>query len=232
MEHVNDLNAFLENIENVNDGPKQKLQKPVLIAHSFGGLAVMKYLESSYTNNAPRDLISGTALFCSVPPSGNGKMTLRFLRESLRNSWKITAGLAMKKCITDSDLCRDLFFSTKDDPTGGISDEDINRFQSYFARDTVAIINLDDLAKQLPSAACDSNGQAPFVTQSNFVPALVVGAQDDFIVDKVGVEETATFFGLQSPTFIDSAHDVMLGSKWRNGAEVLIKWLSDEVMIQ
>lgn len=51
------------------------------------------------------------ALLCSVPPSGNGKMTMRFLFRSLKDSWKITAGLAMKKVIQDDELCRELFFN-------------------------------------------------------------------------------------------------------------------------
>ena len=61
------------------------------------------------------------------------------------HSWKITAGFAMKKAITNAELCRELFFSTMDedgDKSNGLSDEDIERFQSYFKRDSAATIDL------------------------------------------------------------------------------------------
>ena len=164
-------------------------------------------------------------MFCSVPPSGNGKMTLRYLTRSLRDSWKITAGFAMKKCIDDPGLCRLLFFATKEDPTGGISDEDISRYQFYFDRDTAATIDLGDLAKRLPSASSRKNGKAPFITTSSQLSSLVVGATDDFIVDKEGVEEMSRYFGV-GPVIVDSPHDVMLGPKWRNGAETLLQWIN------
>ena len=160
---------------------------------------------------------------CSVPPSGNGKMTLRFLKRSLVDSWKITTGLAMKKCITDEKLCRELFFDEDDD---GISNEDLKRFQGYFMRDTIATIDLANLAKQLPINHVNGNGKAVFLP--NQLPSLVIGAKDDFIVDDVGVQETAKFYGVE-PVFVDSPHDIMLGSKWFNGANALKRWLEDEV---
>jgi len=41
----------------------------------------------------------------------NGKMTMRFLTRSLTKSWKISAGFAFKKAITDASLRREPFFS-------------------------------------------------------------------------------------------------------------------------
>jgi len=245
MDHVDDLQSFIEYVINKEEG-----LAPVLISHSFGGLAVMKYLEkhlydgkrgkavaSDVDNDfMPRFLsenvsqpLSGVCLLCSVPPSGNGKMTLRFLRRSFKDSWKITAGLAIRKCITDKSLCRDLFFGgpvISNDTVvenWGISEEDLERYQGNFKRDTVATINLRDLAKQLPSLNVDKQyGQALFVDK--LPPALVVGATDDFIVDNAGVIETAKYFGVE-PVMIDSPHDVMLGKKFENAAIEIKKWL-------
>lgn len=252
MDHVSDIAAFLDYVVENEEGARP----PVLLAHSFGGLAIMKYLEkylyikpksprysipgflsgsidainnnTQYKEGLPHQL-SGVCLMCSVPPSGNGKMTLRFLKQSFKDSWKITKGLAMKKCISDEALCRVLFFGGKivkeDDKIvqdWGISDEDIKRYQGYFERDTVATINLRDLSKILPSANVDRDGRAHF---SDLIPpALVLGAEDDFIVDKTGVIETAKYFGVE-PTMIDSPHDVMLGSKWENSASSIAQWL-------
>ena len=54
---------------------------------------------------------------------------------------------------------------------------------------------------------------------------LVIGAENDFIVDLEGVKETARFLGV-SPVFIpDLYHDVMLGPKWIKSAEIIAQWV-------
>ena len=226
MEHVADLEALLDQLESVVG--LSSAQKPVLIAHSFGSLAIMKGLEAH--QERARNL-RGIAILCGVPPSGNGRLTMRTLQRSLVDSWKITAGFAMKRCTKKPDLCRDLFFGgpVYERPDGtledhGISDQDVERYQSYFARDSAATIDLLDLAKILPSAQA-VDGVAPFA--KDLPPCLVLGATRDFIVDEPGNEETARYFGLDNPVMVDSPHDVMLGSNWRYAADALAKWLRD-----
>lgn len=224
--HVDDLSSFIDYVME-----KERYQAPIIISHSFGGLTVMKYLERNLMNEEGHLMdknevcipLSGVVLMCSVPPSGNKDMTFRFLKRSLVDAWKITLGLAMKKCITNEKLCRELFFDpSEDDGNDSISDDDIRRIQGYFERDTVATIDLMDLAKQLPSKNVNENGIAIF--SDEIPPALVIGASDDFIVDLEGVQETAKYFGV-NPTIVSSPHDVMLGGRWKNGADAIEKWL-------
>jgi alpha-beta hydrolase superfamily lysophospholipase len=242
-QHVQDITDFINYVQesesqlnaNVDSDPK-----PVLIAHSFGGLAIMKYLESHLLPSQDSDdvssvnlPISGVVSMCSVPPSGNGKMTMRFLKRSLKDSWKITAGLAMKKCINDEKLCRELFFDEGcDEDVEGISSDDLKRIQGYFERDTVATIDLMDLAKQLPSIYTDENGKATFlendIVSPNFVPALVIGARDDFIVDEEGVVEVAKYYGVEE-FMVESSHDVMLDKRWKNAANKILSFLDGEI---
>uniref|UniRef100_A0A7S2P3W0 Serine aminopeptidase S33 domain-containing protein n=1 Tax=Leptocylindrus danicus TaxID=163516 RepID=A0A7S2P3W0_9STRA len=158
-------------------------------------------------------------------------MTMRFLLRSLKDSWKITAGLAMKKVIRDDILCRELFFDSGpgDDAASrynGVTDEDIKRYQANFERDSMAMIDLGDLAGKLPSKST-VNGIAEFIIDKDFdKPCLVVGAADDFIVDNEGVIESARYFAVQDEVVtVDSAHDVMLGGKWKNCAKELETWL-------
>ena len=177
-----------------------------------------QYFEEKDTENDNINL-KGVALLCSVPPSGNQAMTMRFLRRSFRQSWIITVGFVLKKAITDKTIARDLFFGGVENDTP--SDEDIERYQSYFKRDTVATIDLSDLAKKLPSAkAC--SGRAPFVDR--LPPTLVVAARDDFLVDEEGSIETSRYLGLDGPAVVDSPHDIMLGDKWKNGANAILEW--------
>lgn len=228
MQHVADLQAFLDELDEgtILGNGLGATSKPVLIAHSFGSLAIMKYLETHPVKNQ----LAGLAILCGVPPSGNGRLTMRTLRRSLVDSWKITAGFAMKRCTKKPDLCRDLFFGgpvvTDDNGTvvndHGISDEDVVRYQSYFALDSTATIDLLDLAKILPSAQA-VDGVAPFV--DDLPSCLVVGGTRDFIVDEMGNEETAQYFGCDKPVMVDAPHDVMLGSDWQRTADVLAEWL-------
>ncbi|GAX19415.1 hypothetical protein FisN_4Lh395 [Fistulifera solaris] len=228
MEHVADLSSFLEHVL-----PRLGYAdvKPIVVCHSFGGLAVMKYLEQN-----PASKFSGIVMMCSVPPSGNGKMTMRYLKRSLMDSWKITAGFAMKRVLKNDVLCRELFFGgkikTREDGSiedYGITDDDIHRYQAYFARDSNATIDLFDLAKQLPSSSTISDGRASFVAQ--LPPRLVMGATDDMVVDREGVEETAKYFGLDDYKMVDSPHDVMLGAKWQNAAVALYEWINEKVKL-
>jgi pimeloyl-ACP methyl ester carboxylesterase len=220
-EHAQDLESFLSQLPDIVGTD----EKPIIISHSFGGLVVMKYLE-----RAPKNALKlgGIIIMCSVPPSGNGKMTMRFIKRSLVDSWKITTGFAMKRCIQNDLLCRELFFGgskkTSEDGTVedyGVSDEDIQRYQGYFKRDTEAVIDIRDLLNNLPSANA-VDGKAPNL--ESFPRCLVVGAKRDFIVDHEGVEETARYFGVSEPTFVESPHDVMLGRDWKNAASVIHSW--------
>lgn len=252
-EHAADIQAFLGQVDSLIEAKKAEASfwqqmmdaisstsskaetKPVLISHSFGGAAVMKYMEKY-----PSELrnLSGVVTLCSVPPSGNGPMTIRFLRRSLVQSWKITAGFALKRCVENAELCRDLFFGgpketaqdvqsdgsieTKVVNDYGVSDDDIARFQTYFKRDTEATIDVSDFVKKVPSKLWDKDCRAPFVGQ--LPPCLVVGATRDFLVDREGVDETAKYFGVET-TMVESPHDVMIGECWQNGADTIYEWL-------
>ena len=66
QEHLEDLSTLLTIIRQQNlDKPK-----PIIISHSFGGIIAQKLLEDS----SIRDMVSGVALLCSVPPSGMGSI--------------------------------------------------------------------------------------------------------------------------------------------------------------
>lgn len=232
--HVADFDAFLKGLSSkssnnlgleLGDDPQV-----ILIGHSFGGLTIMKWLEKYYLSSDRSDVnLAGVGLLCSVPPSGNGPMTLRYLLRSFKDSYKITVGFAMKKAIVDKTLCRELFFGG-DEVESGISDEQLENYQRYFKRDTVATIDLKDLAGKLPSRLVNrKSGEAPFVDalRSLALEPYVLGANRDFIVDKEGVIETGQYMGLggQDVKMIDSPHDVMLGAKWKNGAEAILRWI-------
>lgn len=236
LDHCQDLRGFLNAMPSIL-GKEYGARLPILVTHSMGGINTMKFLQEEYSQNntKPSELFAAIVSFCSVPPSGNGKSTMRVLRRSLRDAYRITVGFVMKKVTTDASICRDCFFGGEpivlDDSTiddFGVSDADVKRYQGYFERDSRATLDVSDLSRRLPSKDVDKEGRAPFV--SDLPPCLVVGAKDDFIVDKIANVETATYYGLEGPVYVDSPHDVMLGRKWKNGAETLHHWIQQKVL--
>mmetsp|Transcript_1606 Transcript_1606/g.3466 ORF Transcript_1606/g.3466 Transcript_1606/m.3466 type:complete len:366 (+) Transcript_1606:74-1171(+) len=234
-DHCADLQALLDSLPSIlgsNGNSNDDRLRPIVVSHSMGGVVVMKFLDEMAGRKKPNELFSGIVSMCSVPPSGNSKTTMRYLRRSLLDTYKITVGFVLKKVITDDTICRDCFFGgtkqvledgTMDDL--GVSDHDLARYQSYFERDTKAILDVVDLNKCVPSKTAVPEGKAPFI--ADLPPCLVVGAEDDFIVDDVANLETATYYGVGRPLYVDSPHDIMLGRKWRNGADALNGWIQE-----
>lgn len=181
--------------------------KPVLIAHSFAGLVAMKFLDEARL----RDKCSGVCFLCSVPPSGNGPMTLRFLQTRLLDSFKIVYGFVFKAVTFDPSIARELFFDDS------FSDETILQYTKCFKADSKVVIDLPRLAKKLPSVtSADAEGRARWLTQPPSLRKrlLVLGAERDFIVDRQGVDETARFVGLSEGEMLPGVyHDAMLGEK-------------------
>jgi hypothetical protein len=57
---------------------------------------------------------------------------------------------------------------------------------------------------------------------------LVVGAENDFILDWQAAEETAAFYGTTPHCVTGVAHDMMLDICWKDAAQVLLRWLEEQ----
>ena len=227
-EHTSDVNFVLSklieienynyNNNNNNNNNKDSSVKPIIISHSFGGLITMKLLEDDTVYNK----IGGLVFLCSVPPSGNGDMTNRFLKERFFAALRIVQGFVFKAATTNIEVCRDLFFDES------VSDEDIRRYMRRFQADSRVGIDLRDVSSSLPSLKSDSNGKASFLNNDLYsINSLIIGAENDYIVDTTGVIETAKFFN-QNPIFIKNLyHDIMLGPKAKYAADIIQEWITN-----
>ena len=154
-EHVADLRAL------VDDGPLAA--PPVLVGHSFGGAFVLKYLEAG-------GAAAGAALLCSVPPSGNTPMVLRFLRRSLRKSWLITKGFALKSAATSAADARALFFDER------LADAELAGYMERFDADSRCPLDVGDFNANLPIGDGKAGSRAAWLTRAP--PArIVLGAE-------------------------------------------------------
>lgn len=63
-------------------------------------------------------------------------------------------------------------------------------------------------------------------TEHGKLPArVVIGARQDRIVDKEGLQETARYLGVQALQLPTLCHDVMLASEWRAAADLIAEQL-------
>ena len=159
QEHVEDVREALDFIkaeykELLASNKGLEMPRPVVIAHSFGGLIVMKLLEVPTV----RAGLEGVCLLCSVPPSGNGPMTLRFLRNQFIAALKIVYGFVFKAVTFDTAIAREIFF----DET--LPEESLARYMGYFKKDSRVGLDLAGLRNVLPSVkSMDGRGRATWL---------------------------------------------------------------------
>ncbi|CEM05853.1 unnamed protein product [Vitrella brassicaformis CCMP3155] len=208
--HVEDVADLLR--KTVPDG------NVVLIGHSFGSMTILKLLEQGLVS--PK----GVALACSVPPSGNGPMTVRFILRSVVDAVQIVRGFVFKQAMTSCALARQLFFDSD------MPEEKVEAYRKLFCLDGQIGLDVRSLSGSLPSRQALPSGRASWLDES--LPRLVMGTRQDYIVDGQGVEETARFLGTDAVMLDGVPHDVMLasGDRWRAGAEAIAEWLEGKVV--
>ncbi|GAV89542.1 Abhydrolase_6 domain-containing protein [Cephalotus follicularis] len=204
--HAGDVAYFIQ---------KKLTLPPVLLGHSFGGLIIQYYLAniryeqcSEMETLYPR--LAGATLICSVPPSGNSGLVWRYLFTKPFAAIKVTRSLAAKAFQTSLSLCKETFFSSRMD------DHLVLRYQELMKGSSR--MPLFDLRKL--------NASLPVPKPKSPIKVFVLGANDDFIVDAEGLNETGRFFGVNPVCIEGVAHDMMLDCSWEKGAEVILSWLN------
>ncbi|KAK4602132.1 hypothetical protein RGQ29_011264 [Quercus rubra] len=205
--HASDVADFIQ---------KKVSLPPVLLGHSFGGLIIQYYIANVKNNQAiemesfyPK--LTGAALVCSVPPSGNSGLVWRYLFTKPIAAFKVTRSLAAKAFQTSLPLCKETFFSST------MEDQLVLRYQALMRESSrMPLFDLRKLNASLP---------VPSIPKGS-VELLVLGANDDFIVDAEGLRETGQFYGVSPVNVEQVAHDMMLDCSWEKGAKVILSWLT------
>ncbi|GAX83394.1 hypothetical protein CEUSTIGMA_g10819.t1 [Chlamydomonas eustigma] len=186
---------------------------PVVIAHSFGGLILQKYLLGVHNSRGVElPPLAGAAFLSSVPPSGNKNLVWRFLRKDLLLSLRVTYGFIAKTFTKDANACRELFFSRD------LPETDLLRYQNELSKcSPVRLMDLQDVNKQVPLSKPE--GELP--------PIFVLGGKNDVVVDEEAIQETAKQFAVDPIIVDDVAHDCMLDTRWEEVARRLENWLQN-----
>ncbi|XP_062152803.1 uncharacterized protein LOC133861110 [Alnus glutinosa] len=205
--HAGDVAEFIRN---------EVLSPPLLVGHSFGGLILQYYIANMKNNQASGmetfyPELTGAALICSVPPSGNSGLVWRYLFSKPIAAFKVTRSLAAKAFQTSLPLCKETFFSAT------MEDHLVLRYQELMRESSrMPLFDLRKLNASLP---------VPSVPKGS-IEVLVLGASDDFIVDAEGLNETGRFYGVSPVSVEGVAHDMMLDCSWEKGAKVILSWLT------
>ena len=170
---------------------------PVLIGHSLGGFVIANYMERYDT--------PGAVLVGSAPPRGSWGTFSRALRHYPGLMLKTAVGGKLSLDFSTPALARRWFFST--DLPGERVTLYANRFQPESDRAL-----LECLFHRAPRA-------------KRAVPMLVLAAQHDFVFSPRETLATARAYGADWQLIPDLAHDVMLDTRWRAGADAIRLWL-------
>lgn len=205
-ELVDDVRAVLAQIP----GPK-----PVVVAHSMGGHLLQHLIASGGAST-----VAGAVLMSSVPPGGNGGLAMRNLKRfGLWSFIKTTMGFIRKSAGRDLDLCRMMFFTRE-----GYIDQDVEG-------DDALRVYMEELERASPWGIDVSTMTA--VPQTSAVDEmkgriLVLGGAEDYVVDKVALQETAEFWRLSEPVllFENKPHDLMLSTGRQDVADAITDWIA------
>lgn len=203
-DHVADLSSLM---------PKLKLARaPIIIAHSIGGFVAQKWVEQDSTLDAFRMI-----LLSSTPPSGNKNIVWRVLfRKGIGLAMRITMAFVKRTVTTKLEVCREMFFSSKDSPG----------FREEIEGDETLLDYMKLL--QRSGTTCDFNSLKKVVTKTGKMrgKVLVLGGLLDNLVDRDALEESARFWDADLRIVEDAPHDVMLYSRWEDIANYLLEWIT------
>lgn len=174
---------------------------PIVVAHSMGGFVLQKFLESRS--------VPACVLLAPVPPQGAARITAKVLRRHPLLFLRGNLALSLYPVVATQALVREAFFSV------GMAPDLLARYSSFMQEESYLGF-LDMLLLDLPER------------RQHDVPALVLAAEQDSLVDVAEVEATARTFGVDATIVPDVAHDMMLDTHWRRVADRIAQWLDSQ----
>lgn len=190
-------NRIADYVADVAQAASTLKESPILVGHSMGGFVVQKYLEST---QAPAGI-----LLASAPPSGTRKKTVK---TALHHPGKLLKALLTGRVsLYNTEAGVYQAFVSANMPR-----EQVRRYVSHLQDESLRAFM--DMAR------------FPVRTEKVKSPMLVLGAGDDFFIDRHELEQTARAYDTTPEIFPDMAHDMMVEAGWNRVADRMIHWLT------
>lgn len=184
--------------------------EPVLVGHSMGGFIIQNYLR------LPGSRAKAAVLMASAPPDGLIRtapamlfthpascMKLNMVNMLPRSSWA--------DIISEEEI-RDIFFSRL------TSVDSVRRYLPMFQHES-------------PAAIFEMTFPDVFSIRKIKVPVFVMGGEHDIIIPPGFVNYTASFYGTKPLILDEEGHAIMLSDDWEKGAESILKWMDETLLL-
>lgn len=202
--HKKHLNfySFQEYVNTLSDQIGTISPKPVVIAHSLGGAVLQKYLESHS--------LPGAVLLSTLPSNGILPMCLRLLR---RHPVPILSGilkLNFYEWVKTPELAQALFLN-KD------TQIDITAFQKQLVGESamVAVRLLFPFAK----------------VNRHRSPILLISGEKNAVFTISEEDRTAKRYNTENLVIQNQAHNLMMESAWKQVADSIDNWITQELAL-
>ena len=207
-EHVEDLKNVIDYFE------KKRL---IILGHSYGGLVLTKLFE----DKDYRSKVKGAIWMDSLPPSGLNKIGFRFL---FRNKFIRTLRLILSIIFGDASTKigrNQLLFYDKCTPRS-----EVYRYMEQLKNDTFINLDVMDLKENLPLKRKFTNFNE---WKDKKTKRFVMSSLGDYLIDGWSLKETAKFVNSPNPYYFQGpGHNIMLGSRWKEAADVILEYLNSE----
>ncbi len=176
----------------------EKLESPIVIGHSMGGLIVQRF--------AAKHATSGVILMAPSPFSGMLSQAMRLLRKHPGRFFIASLLSDIHRIYPDNRRVRDIMFSP------GTPEATVTHCRERLQKES-----------WLASQEMNPPLKEPYPVSS---PMLLLGGEFDGTVLPDAVCETAVAYSAPCHIFKGLGHNLMLESSWRNVAVYIENWLS------
>lgn len=180
---------------------------PIIVAHSFGGFVLQKYLEHYETPAA--------VLVAPAPARGGIGYAFRTMRGMPGALLQTTVTFSPYRLINTIERAQAAFFSS------AMPQPEVEK---HFARlqDDSFRAYLDFLTSALPDTS--------FVREHN-IPMLILAAEQDRIFPTREIQALGALYNADVEVVPNTAHDVMLEATWQTAADQILVWLDKKGIV-
>ena len=176
---------------------------PVIVAHSMGAFVTHHYLK--------KHSAAGVVLLAAVPPRGAWGATFHAMRRHPMLFAKVNLTMSLYPLVSTVATAKDMLFADV------VPDHRVAEYQRLLQDESYrAYIGM--LVR-------------PVLRRSTTIPTLVLGTDNDSIIDASDVGATARFYGCEPEMISGAGHDMMLEPRGPEVAEAILRWLEGEVSI-